>query len=885
MLEATVAPPPQIQPVEEKRTRVTAERQAYLDGLVARARRAAAAFYQFSQAQVDQIVRGMVIAGLEHAQELAALAVAETKIGILEDKAVKNMVATEFVYHSIKNAKTVGIIAAYPERNLEEIAEPIGVILGVTPITNPTSTVLFKSLMMAKTRNAVIFCPHPMAQQCSNETARIMEAAGRCGGAPEGFITWVEGIEVADTQYLMRHADVALIDATGGPGLVRAAYSSGKPALGVGAGNVPCYIHRSADLNMAVVDILTSKTFDNGTICASEQTVLVDRAVYDRVIHLFAELGAHVCTPDEVAILARTVIDAESGRMRAMAVGQSAPTIAATVGIAVAPDTKLLLAPLAGVGRAHPLSCEKLFPVLGILPVDGEDEAINAAMDVLYFGGVGHTASIFCEDQSVIDRYGEALNAGRIIVNSPSSIGALGGVYNDLTPTFSFGCGTGGGNSTIENVTVKNYLNIKQMAKRTPAHQWFRAPNQIYYNLHALENLRDLEASNVLIVTSQDLDELGLVDIVRGYLPAGTACHVFNEVEIEPTDAVIKRGVAAIQHHHPDHLLAVGGGSVMDAAKAMRLFHTHPDLDFQSLETTFLDPRKRVMQYPKGNGPALKLVAIPTTSGTGSEVTPYAVITDGERGRKVPLYDASLIPDIAILDPALVRGLPPGVTADTGLDALTHALEAIVSVFASEYTDALAMQAGRLIFEWLPVACANGDDMEARARLHNAACMAGLAFANAFVGVNHALAHSLGAAFKVPHGRANAVLLPYVVRYNAAVPSKFMPFPNVKAYVAHRKYAQFVDGMGWGGTTISDKVEILIDRIHSLLQVCKLPACIKDLGIPRHAFESAMPDIIRAAYDDISIRSNPRMPLLAELRGVLEVAYEGRDGNSNGGQP
>jgi acetaldehyde dehydrogenase/alcohol dehydrogenase len=860
----------------EDRPVLAEARRHHLDDLVARSRRAAAAFGQLSQAEVDAIVRAMVIRGLEAAQELAALAVAETRLGVLEDKAIKNMVATELVYHSIRDERTVGVIREDPARNLKEIAEPIGVILGVTPVTNPTSTVLFKSLMIAKTRNTVVFCPHPRAARCSNETARLMAEAAVGAGAPEGCILWVDDVTQLDTRYLMTHPDVALIDATGGPGMVKAAYGSGKPALGVGAGNVPCYVHRTADLDMAVVDILTSKTFDNGTICASEQTLLVDRAVHAGVIERFRALGAHVCTPEEVALLERTVVDPEAGRMRPEAVGQSATAIAATIGLQVAPETKLLLAPLAGVGRDHPLSCEKLFPVLGILPVDGEDEAINAAMDVLYFGGVGHTAAIFCEDEAVIDRYGDALNAGRIIVNSPSSVGALGGVYNDLAPTFSFGCGTGGGNSTIENVTVKSYLNVKQLAKRTPAHQWLRVPREIYYNLHALENLRDLACRNALIVTSQDLDRLGLVERVRAYLPAGVACHVFDEVEVEPTYAVVARGVEAIRHHRPDHLLAVGGGSVLDAAKAMRLFHTHPDLDFRSLATTFLDPRTRVVQYPPPARDGLKLVAIPTTSGTGSEVTPYAVITDAERGRKVPLYDDSLIPDVAILDPQLVCGLPPGVTADTGFDALTHALEAVVSVFASEYTDGLALQAGRLVFEHLPRAVRDGADLEARTRMHNAACLAGLAFANAFVGVNHALAHSLGSVFKVAHGRANAVLLPYVVRYNAAVPSKFMPFPNVKAYVADRKYAAFAAAVGLGGSTVPERVEALVAGIFDLLAACRMPSSIAELGIARADFEAAVPALVRAAYDDISIRSNPRMPLLRELEVILWTAYDGR---------
>ena len=861
----------------ERNPDLSGDRRSYLDELVVTAQLAAATATQLGQEDCDRIVRAMVIRGLEAGQELALKAVQETKIGLVEDKAIKNMIATEFVYHAIKDVKSVGVIREDAEHNLKEVAEPVGVVLGVTPVTNPTATVLFKALMIGKTRNAIIFCPHPYAQECSNQAAQIMYEAGRAAGAPEGFIGWVDDIVQPDTVYLMHHPGVALIDATGGPGMVRAAYASGKPALGVGAGNVPCYIHRTADLRMAVVDILTSKTFDNGTTCASEQTVLVDRPVYEHVVELFAELGAHVCSPEEVELLERTVVDPVRGCMRPMAVGQSATRIAQEIGLAVPPTTKLLLAPLAGVGHGHPLSCEKLFPVLGILPADGEEAAINAALDVLYFGGVGHTASIFCADPAVIDRYARAINAGRIIVNSPSSVGALGGVYNDLTPTLSFGCGTGGGNSTIENVSVKHYLNVKSVAARTPAHQWFRAPNQIYFNLHALENLRTLAARNILVVTSKDLDDLGIVDKVREHLPRGVPCHVFDRVEVEPTYRIIAAGIEAMRYQRPDHLIAVGGGSVLDAAKAMRLFYTHPELDFRSLATTFLDPRKRVIEYPKDGAPSVVLVAVPTTSGTGSEVTPFAVISDDERGRKVPLYDYSLTPDMAVIDPDLVRGLPPSVTADTGLDALTHALEAIVSVFASEYTDALAFQAARLVFQYLPEACRDGANMEARSKMHNAACMAGLAFANAFVGVNHALAHSLGSIFKVPHGRANAVLLPYVVRYNAEVPTKFMPFPNVKAYVAHRKYAQFVDTMGWGGSSVREKVEILVRKIFELLAVCKLPASIKALGIAPDDFRRAMPEIIRAAYDDISIRSNPRMPLLTELQHVLETAYAGRE--------
>lgn len=861
----------------EKRL-LTPERQRHLDDVARRARLAAAAASQLTQEDVDRIVRAMVLRGLEKAQELAFAAVAETSLGVPEDKAIKNMVAVEFVYDSIKDKKTVGVIRVDADRNLKEIAEPVGVVLGITPITNPTSTVFFKCLMVAKTRNAIIFCPHPKAERCSNMAAQIMYEAALEAGAPEGFVQWIDDFAISDSAYLMRHPAVSLIDATGGPGAVKAAYSSGKPALGVGAGNVPCYIHKSADLGMAVVGILTSKTFDNGTVCASEQTVIVDREVYAEVLRLFAELGAHVCNPAEVEILARTVIDPGTCRMQPMAVGQPATKIAAFIGLDVPAHTKLLLAPLAGVGPQHPLSAEKLFPVLGILPVSGEEEGLRAALDVLYLGGVGHTASVFAADEGVVDRYAAAMNAGRIVVNSPSSIGALGGVYNDLTPTFSFGCGTGGGNITMANVSVEQYLNVKQVASRTPAHQWFRAPASILFNAHAMENLADLEGERVLVVTSQDLDQLGFVDKVRHHLRPGVACHVFNEVPVEPTYEVVARGVTVMRHERPDTLIAIGGGSVLDAAKAMRLFYTCPELDFHSLETTFLDLRKRVIRYPRPTGPKVGLVAIPTTSGTGSEVTAVAVITSERNGRKVPLYDTSLLPDMAIVDPQLLVGLPPSITADTGLDALTHALEALVSVFASDYTDGLCMQAARMVFEHLPQAVRHGEDLEARQKMHNAATIAGLAFANAFVGVNHALAHAVGAILHVSHGRANAILLPHVIRYNGSLPSKFMPFPNVKSYVAHRKYARFASSMGWGGATATDQIEALVREIFALMRACGMPTSLRDVvGLDRDAFERRIPGLVQAAMEDISTRSNPRMPLFAELSEVLLAAYEGRE--------
>jgi acetaldehyde dehydrogenase / alcohol dehydrogenase len=860
----------------ENAANLSEERIAYLENLVSQARTAAAVFTQYSQEDVDRIVKPMVIAGLKQAQYLARLAIDETKIGILEDKAIKNMVATEFVYNYVKDKRTVGTIREFADRGIVEVAEPIGVIFSLTPITNPTSTVLFKCIMAIKTRNAVIFSPHPTAWRCCSEAVRIMYETAVENGAPEGVFTCLESHTLQDNAFLMHHKDVGLIDATGGPGAVKAAYSSGKPALGVGPGNTPVYIEKSADLDMAVVDIITSKTFDNGTICASEQTVVIDDAIYDRVLQKFESLGSHVCDEEETEQLGRTVIDPATGFMQPMAVGQKATRIARFVGIQVKPKTKLLIAPIKGVGRDYPLSVEKLFPVLAVYRAHSVDEALKVCVDVNHAGGLGHTAVIFSNNDSVIQKFSEVINAGRIIVNSPGSIGALGGVYNDMVPTFSFGCGTGGGNSTTDNVNVYHYLNIKRVARRTQAHMWFRVPNQIYFNVNAVENLRNFPSRSTLIITSAPLEAIGHVNIVRRYLPPDTPVRVSVIPDTEPDIKIIKQGVEALNFYKADQIIALGGGSVIDAAKIMKLKYELPQADLEELAAPFLDLRKRVVQYPTEKVNQARLIAISTTSGTGSEVTPFAVMTDKERGIKVTLVDYSLAPDVAIVDPQFVMSMPKGLTADTGIDCLTHALEAGVSIFASPYTDSNAMQAIRLAFHYLPIAYEHPDDEEARSMMHNAACIAAIAFSNASVGVNHALAHAFGARFGVPHGRANALMLPHVIAFNAAVPTKFMPSPNQRGYNAHKKYAMMADLLGLGGHTVEEKVQKLIAATEQLLDQLAIPRSIAELGISKEDFEQALPDLAKVAFDDPSWRSNPRMPLVSELVELFWCAYHGR---------
>ncbi|MBZ5594222.1 MAG: bifunctional acetaldehyde-CoA/alcohol dehydrogenase [Acidobacteriia bacterium] len=853
------------------------ERIAYLEGLVSQARTAAAVFTQYTQEDVDRIVKQMAMAGMEQAQYLGRMAFEETRLGVPEDKAIKNMVATEFVYNYVRDKRTAGVIREFPERGLVEVAEPIGVIFSLLPITNPTSTVLFKCIMAIKTRNAVVFGPHPMAARCCQEAMRIMYETAVKHGAPEGVFTCIQSPTLADNAYLMHHKDVALIDATGGRGVVKAAYSSGKPALGVGAGNTPVYLDKTADLDMAVVDIITSKTFDNGTICASEQTVVMDDEIYDRVLKKFADLGAHICNENEAALLGRMLVDSEKGMARPMATGQKATDIARAVGLSVKPDTKLLIAPIQGVGREHPLSVEKLFPVLAVYRAHSVEEALRVCVDVNHAGGIGHTAVVFSRNDEVIRKFSEVINAGRVIVNSPGSIGAIGGVYNDMVPTFSFGCGTGGGNSTTDNVNVFHYLNVKRVARRTQAPMWFRVPNQIYFNMNAVEALGQFPSRSTIIVTNPSMEQFGHVDVVRRHLPEQTLVHVLTIPDAEPEAAVIMQGLETINSYKADQIVALGGGSVIDAAKIMKLKYEFPQADLAELGAPFLDIRKRIVQFPMEKTNQARLIAISTTSGTGSEVTPFAVLFDKEHGRKVTLADYSLTPDVAIVDPQFVMSMPKGLTADTGIDCLTHALEAAVSVYASPYTDANALQAIQLAYKYLPIAYEQPKNEEARTMMHNAACIAALAFSNASVGVNHALAHAFGARFRVAHGRANALMLPHVIRYNASVPTKFMPSPHVRAYTAHKKYAAIADLLGLGGSTVEEKVNNLVEATEELLDRLAVPKSIAALGISKEDFERAVPDLVKIAFEDPSWRpTNPRMPLINELAELLWAAYRGR---------
>ena len=838
------------------------------DEAVERARIAAGAFRAISdQAHVDRIVRAMAIAGLEAAYDLAELALEETGFGVLEDKVVKNFVATEFLYDHLDGKRSVGVIDAEPERAIEYVAEPIGVVLALLPITNPTSTALFKAIVAAKTRNAMIFRPSARAARCATRAIEILQRAGEEEGLPPDALQVIPDPSLEASQYLFHHPGVDLIWTTGGPKAVAAANAAGKPCISVGAGNAPVYVHRSADVPMAVVDLLLSKTFDSSVICPAEQTCVVDDAIYDEVVAELTRLGARVLEPAEVERLADAIFDAE-GRPVLAALGRSCADLAALAGIAPG-DAKVLVAPIEGDLESHPLLQEKLMPVLALVRSPSVKHALDVCDLVTERGGLGHTSAVYARDEDVVRAFALRLRTGRILVNAPTAVGALGGIYTAMPPTFSLGCGTWGGSTTTDNVNYRNLLNVKAVSRRHAPSQWFRAPSDTYFNAGALESLRTLEARTAVIVTDGPTEARGAVDEVRRHL-ACEAVHVLGDVEPEPGEERVRAGADLLDRLRPDLLVAVGGGSVLDAAKAMRLYHEHPGVSLRELALPFLDARKRVARYPQ-NAHRVRLAAIPTTSGTGSEVSPAAVVTAGSR--KVTLVDYTLVPDIAIVDPTLTLTMPPALTADTGVDALTHALEAYVSIFASPFTDAFCLQAIHLILDALPRAVADGGDLEARTAMANAATIAGLAFSNAFVGVNHALAHAVGARFGIAHGRANGVFLPHVLRYNAAIPSKFMPAPGYSAYVAPEKYAQIAWVLGLGGRGEDTARERLFARIDELLAAVGMPRSLSELGIGRDEFERALPELRRAAFEDPSGRTNPRMPMLAELTGLLEAGF------------
>ncbi len=850
-----------------------------IDGYVAKAQKALNEFMALNQEQIDAIVKAMTLAGLDKHMELAKMAVEETGRGVYEDKITKNMFATEYVYHSIKNEKTVGIIAENDLEDYEIIAEPVGVVCGVTPVTNPTSTTMFKALISVKSRNPIIFGFHPGAQKCSAAAAKIVLDAAVAAGAPENCIQWIEYPSIEATNALMNHPGVATVLATGGSGMVKAAYSTGKPALGVGPGNVPCYIHKSADLEQAVNDLILSKTFDNGMICASEQAAIVDKAIAPKFEKLMKKYGCYFAKPDEIKKLSDYCIDSEKGAVNPVIVGKPATWIAEQAGVKVPEGTKILLAKLDGVGPEYPLSREKLSPVLAYFIVDSTEEGIDRAEEMVMFHGMGHSAVIHANDEDVIQKYAATMKASRLIVNSPSSHGAIGDIYNTNMPSLTLGCGSYGGNSVSGNVTTVNLINQKRVAKRRVNMQWFKVPDKIYFEHNSIQYLEKMpNITRAFIVTDPGMVSLGYVDKILYYLRKRTEhvhCEIFSDVEPDPSIETVKRGAQMMDEFKPDVIIALGGGSAMDAAKGMWLFYEHPDVDFNSLRLRFLDIRKRAFKFPKMGNKA-QLVAIPTTSGTGSEVTSFAVISDKKNNMKYPLADYELTPNIAIIDPQFVMSLPKSATADTGLDVLTHALEAYVSVMASDYTDGLAMKAIQLVFKYLPRAYKNGaEDAEAREKMHNASCMAGMAFTNAFLGLNHSIAHKIGGEYHVPHGRANAVLLPHVIKYNASIPSKFVSFPKYKKFIADEKYAEIAAFLGLPAKTTEEGVQSLINAVIDLMKEVNEPLSFSECGIDEETYMRNVPDIANKAFEDQCTTANPKLPLVKEIEQIMIDAYKG----------
>lgn len=851
-----------------------------IDELVARAQKALDAYMKLDQEQIDSIVHAMALAGLDNHTRLAKMAVEETGRGVYEDKIIKNLFATEYIWHDIKSQKTVGVIEDDELEGIVQVAEPVGVIAGVTPVTNPTSTTMFKSLIAAKSRNPIIFGFHPSAQKCSAEAARIVRDAAVRAGAPEDCIQWIEYPSLEATNTLMNHPGVALILATGGAGMVRAAYTTGKPALGVGPGNVPCFIEKTANIERACNDLMLSKTFDNGMICASEQAVIVEKELQAPFEKYMKENSCYFLNEEETKKLTAYAFPEGKTSVNAEIVGKPAPWIAERAGLKVPEDTKILIARLKGVGEKYPLSKEKLSPILAYYVVKDQEEGFRRAKEMLHNGGLGHSAAIHSADDDIITAYGEAMEVGRIIVNSPSSQGGIGDIYNENTPSLTLGCGSFGKNSTTSNVSALNLVNIKRIAKRRVNMQWFKVPPKIYFEYNAIQYLEKMpDISRAFIVTDEMMVKLGNVDKILHYLRRRSEyCHaeIFSDVEPDPSVDTIMRGVEMMRSFQPDVIIALGGGSAMDAAKGMWLFYEHPEASFEGLRQKFFDIRKRTYHFPK-LGTKAKMVAVPTTSGTGSEVTSFAVITDKKQNIKYPLADYELTPDVAIVDPQFVLSVPKSVTADTGLDVLTHAIEAYVSVLASDYTDGLALQAIRLVFKYLKRAYDNGNDREAREKMHNASCIAGMAFTNAFLGINHSLAHKLGSAFHIPHGRANAILLPYVIEYNAQKPKKFATWPKYEKFIADKRYAEIAEMLGLPCSTTEEGVQSLIKAIRDLEASVNEVRSVKDCGVDEKTYMDVLDELADEAHADQCTPANPRYPLISELKELYIKAYYGKE--------
>ena len=845
-------------------------------------REAQRVFATYTQEQVDEIFRQAAMAANDNRIKLAKMAVAETGMGIVEDKVIKNHFAAEYIYNQYKDMKTCGVLEEDKTFGITKVAEPIGVISAIVPTTNPTSTAIFKTLIALKTRNAIIISPHPRAKKATIEAARIVLEAAVKAGAPEGIIGWIDEPSVELSQNVMRESDIIL--ATGGPAMVKAAYSSGRPALGVGAGNTPAIIDETAHIKMAVNSILLSKTFDNGVICASEQSLVVLDQVYDEVKNELSDRGAYILKGEEVDKVRKIILN-EKGGLNANIVGQSAYKIAEMAGVNVPTTAKVLVGEVESVELEEPFSHEKLSPILAMYRVKSYEEALEKANRLIELGGMGHTSILYTDQLKSRDRilqFGEKMKTARTLINMPASQGAIGDIFNfKLAPSLTLGCGSWGGNSVSENVGPKHLINVKSIAERRENMLWFRVPEKVYFKYGclpvALEELRDMGKKKALIVTDKVLFEMGYTNKVTDVLERnGIQFKIFSDVEPDPTLRCAKAGAKEMLDFNPDVIIALGGGSAMDAAKIMWVMYEHPEVRFEDLAMRFMDIRKRVYKFPTMGEKAM-MVSIATSAGTGSEVTPFAVITDENTGVKYPLADYELTPDMAIVDAELMMTSPKGLTACAGIDVLVHSIEAYVSIMASEYTNGLALEAIRLVFKYLPDAYNEGTtNVKAREKMAHASCMAGMAFSNAFLGITHSMAHKLGAFHHLPHGMANSLLMNEVIRFNATdAPTKQAAFAQYKYPNAAWRYARIADYLGLGGNSEAEKVELLIKAIEKLQAKVNMPKTIKEAGVSETKFYETLDEMVEQAFDDQCTGANPRYPLMSELKEMYITAYEG----------
>ena len=846
-----------------------------IDSLAEKGQEALKELSKKSQHEINDIVHQMSMAAVDQHMHLAKLAYDETGRGIYEDKAIKNLYASEYIWNSIKDNKTVGIIGEDKQKGLTYVAEPIGVICGVTPTTNPTSTTIFKAMIAIKTGNPIIFAFHPSAQQSSKYAAKVILEAATKAGAPKDCIQWIEVPSIEATKQLMNHKDIALVLATGGSGMVKSAYSTGKPALGVGPGNVPTYIEKTAHIKRAVNDIIGSKTFDNGMICASEQVMVVDKEVYTDVVKEFKLHQTYFVNKNELQQLEDAIMNEDKTAVKPDIVGKSAVDIAKLSGISVPEKTKLLVAEIDGIGKDYPLSREKLSPVLAMVTAKSTGHALQICEDILKFGGLGHTAVIHTEDSQLQQKFGLKMKACRVLVNTPSAVGGIGNMYNELIPSLTLGCGSYGRNSISHNVSAVDLLNIKTIAKRRNNMQWFKLPPKVYFEENSVMYLTEMDnVERVMIVCDPGMVNIGYTDIVEQVLRRREnqpQIKVFNEVEPNPSTHTVYKGLEMFINFQPNTIIALGGGSAMDAAKAIWMFFEHPETSFFGAKQKFLDIRKRTYKITKPKN--AKFICIPTTSGTGSEVTPFAVITDSETHVKYPLADYALTPDIAIVDPQFVLSVPKDVAADTGMDVLTHAIESYVSVMASDYTRGLSLQAIKLTFDYLK-SSVQENDKHSREKMHNASTMAGMAFANAFLGISHSIAHKIGGEYGIPHGRTNAILLPHVIRYNAKDPQKHALFPKYDFFRADTDYADIAKFLGLKGNTTEELVDALADAVYDLGCSVGIDMNLKSQGVTEELLHSTIDRMAELAFEDQCSTANPKEPLISELKGIIETAYD-----------